>query len=85
VMKKYFRINFYVSSLVALIAASAFLYIGLKHNPQEEFYSVESGQIDFSYIATVFFSWVIPVFIVCMIVGGIAFLAYRLVIRLSHQ
>ncbi|WP_053982291.1 hypothetical protein [Marinagarivorans algicola] len=83
-MKKYFRINLYISSVLALLVGSVLLYIGLKHNAQEEFYSIESGQIDFAYIATVFFSWAVPVYVACMIIGAIGFLLYRLVVRFSH-
>lgn len=85
IMKNYFQISFYVSSLVALIVGGMLLYIGLKHNAQEEFYSVESGQIDFAYVATVFFFWAAPVFILCMVIGALALLFYRLVARLSSN
>lgn len=77
-MKKYFRINLYISSVLALLIGSILLYVGLKHNSQGEFYSVESGQVDFAYIAVIFFSWAVSVFIVCVLIGAIVFLIYRL-------
>lgn len=83
-MKKYFQISFYVSLLTALLTAGVLLYIGLKHNAQEEFYSAESGQIEFYYITLVFLSWAIPVFIGCIITRYLVFCLYRWAVRVSN-
>ncbi len=84
-MNKLFRISLYVSLFVAFLVSSVVLYAALQHNPQGEFYSLDNGRIEFAYIAMLFFSWFIPVFIVCSIVGATVVFSCQLLKRLYNK
>ena len=54
-----------LSIIVSLIISSFILYVGLKHNSQGEFYT--SDMIDYIYIAKIFISWFILIYLILYI------------------
>ena len=83
-MRRYFKTNLYISLALASLVGGVLLYIGLEHNAQQEFYSVEEGQVQFGYMAVIFLSWAIPVFVFCMLIGSMVYLIYRSINRLPR-
>jgi hypothetical protein len=77
-MRKFLKINFVISIVIGFVFGAAILFIGLDHNAQGEFYNLYTGEIDVIYIATLFFSWAIPAFIICMLFGFVGYFACRL-------
>jgi hypothetical protein len=64
-----------IIALISLIVASCFLWMGLRHNPQGEFYGSESGT-NWAAIGYLFFGWFASSFVALWIVMllGAAFL-----------
>lgn len=74
----YLKINFIIALVVGLLVSLILLFIGIDHNAQGEFYSIETGQLDIGYAVLVFFSWFVPTFLVCVIIGFLGRLIFRL-------
>jgi hypothetical protein len=77
-MRKFLKINFVIAVVMGFVFGAAFLFIGLDHNAQGEFYNIYTGEIDVIYIAMLFFSWVILAIIIFMLFGLVGYLACRL-------
>ncbi len=78
-LKKYMKINFFISLALGNIGGLLLLIIGWTHNSQGEFYSIETGNINISYSAIILFSWIAFITIVCMCIGLLVFGCFRLV------
>lgn len=53
-----------VAMLIAAAVASAMLSAGFQHNPQGEFFDMETGRLDWPYAVGIWLSWFVPVFLV---------------------
>jgi hypothetical protein len=58
-----------VSSGVGLLGGAGALWLGLRHNPQGEFFLADSGRVDFKYCAMVFGAWFAVVGVATLVVA----------------
>ena len=65
---------FFQSMVVGIFMA----YIAFKHNAQEEFVNLESGEIYYSNLVVVFGSWFVGNLFFCLAIFGIVFLTKKL-------
>ena len=64
-MKKYFKIIFYTSIVCGFVIGFIAVYIAFQHNPQGEFFNIQTGNINFKNSISLFLSGFIIVFGVC--------------------
>lgn len=62
---------------IGFACAAAALTIGMRHNPQGEFYDLSTGRVDVAYCATLFAGWFVPT-------AGIAYIVIVLVHSFAH-
>lgn len=73
-MKKEYIFIAGLYTLIQSIAVGCFMvYIALKHNAQEQFINLESGEIYYLNLATVFVSWFVGNAAFCSVIFALVF------------
>ena len=67
---RYLRRILLLAAIAALAVAAFMCFVGWQHNSQGEFYDSATGAVDLTYLARVFVSWYLLVFLGCSVLGS---------------